>query len=150
MSTELVARRTQYSSCDDCRKSRVACDGVRDGPSCTRCVNRQRPCTFLWVKNAKPKSRRKTQSRKIDCTKATSTQSDDDVASSADTSFTDATARNGLLSPPNAGPLSIHDLSASDATGPTDAQWLPIIYRESWEAIFGTWMGRYSCPFTFV
>jgi hypothetical protein len=53
-----VARRTQFSSCDECRKSRVACDasarGIAgneeddkdDSVSCSRCLTRGRQCTF--------------------------------------------------------------------------------------------------------
>lgn len=53
---ELVIRRTQFSSCDECRRSRVACDATaraKNRPdvdpasvSCTRCLNRRTPCTF--------------------------------------------------------------------------------------------------------
>lgn len=46
-------RRMQYSSCDDCRRARVACDAGRvervseqGSKVCTRCVTRGRPCTF--------------------------------------------------------------------------------------------------------
>jgi len=48
-----VSRRTQCSSCDSCRRSRVACDasktGLRSGDiggSCSRCALRQQSCTF--------------------------------------------------------------------------------------------------------
>ncbi|CAH0048398.1 unnamed protein product [Clonostachys solani] len=54
MQAELVTRRTQFSSCDECRRSRVACDASSRGQpedseepvSCTRCLKRQKPCTF--------------------------------------------------------------------------------------------------------
>ena len=150
MSTELVARRTQYSSCDDCRKSRVACDGTRNGSSCSRCVNRQRLCTFQWVKDAKPRAKRTVPLKKTTRSRAASTRSEATTTSSVDAHFADALARNGLLSPPDAGPLSIPSLCTSDLTSSTEAQWLSVIYKESWEAIFGSWMGKYSCPFTFV
>jgi hypothetical protein len=39
---------------------------------------------------------------------------------------------------------------AADVLTALDAQWLSTIYREGFEAIFGSWMGRYSCPFLFV
>lgn len=48
-------RRTQFSSCDACRTSRVACDAARAGyvagnpdwtGSCSRCSRRKRNCTF--------------------------------------------------------------------------------------------------------
>ncbi|KAI2602810.1 hypothetical protein GGR54DRAFT_469117 [Hypoxylon sp. NC1633] len=53
-------QRTQFSSCDACRRSRVACDASKLGHepgdlrwtgSCSRCSLRQRPCTFEWMKN---------------------------------------------------------------------------------------------------
>lgn len=48
-------RRTQFSSCDTCRQSRVACDASKFGyqpgeegwnGSCSRCALRNRRCTF--------------------------------------------------------------------------------------------------------
>lgn len=48
-------RRTQFSSCDGCRTSRLACDAVRIGlepgrpdesGSCSRCIRRGQKCTF--------------------------------------------------------------------------------------------------------
>lgn len=53
--TMSTTRRVQFSSCDECRRSRVACDAGRvrrgtEGPqgleSCSRCTSRQRKCTF--------------------------------------------------------------------------------------------------------
>ena len=61
MQAGAAARRMQYSSCDECRRSRVLCDAMSRGggggavsdrdeslklPSCTRCQRRHRPCTF--------------------------------------------------------------------------------------------------------
>ncbi|OAP63781.1 hypothetical protein AYL99_03008 [Fonsecaea erecta] len=56
---EMVPRRIQFSSCDECRRARVACDAGRarrnredqqELLSCTRCLNRQLQCTFEWMK----------------------------------------------------------------------------------------------------
>ncbi|CEI65847.1 unnamed protein product [Fusarium venenatum] len=89
MPTRLVTSRTQFSSCDECRRSRVACDAQRnpDNPPgdpsspCTRCRNRNQTCTFQWLENArantsssaKGKSRRsrRTTSRPISDTSST-------------------------------------------------------------------------------
>ncbi|KAL9572454.1 hypothetical protein ACKAV7_003287 [Fusarium commune] len=30
-----------------------------------------------------------------------------------------------------------------------DSRWLDNLYREGFEAVFGSWMGRYACPFLF-
>ena len=57
--------------------------------------------------------------------------------------FTDGFTDNGLTE--DSTPKSFTEEPTS-----IEAQWLPIIYRESFEAIFGSWMGKYSCPFTFV
>lgn len=40
--------------------------------------------------------------------------------------------------------------SSSRGLGQQQAEWLSTIYREGFEAIFGSWMGRYSCPFLLV
>ncbi|EHK21115.1 uncharacterized protein TRIVIDRAFT_223385 [Trichoderma virens Gv29-8] len=61
------ARRRQFSSCDYCRKSRIACDasqlqqnqqttsGSPDARSsrvqCTNCSKRALPCTYDWIRN---------------------------------------------------------------------------------------------------
>lgn len=50
-----ASRRTQFSSCDACHRSRVACDAskmghqpghARSGGSCSRCLLKKRDCTF--------------------------------------------------------------------------------------------------------
>ena len=54
MDTVLIHRRKQFSSCDACRKSRVACNAMRGRSArgmtsvatCTRCATRNRSCTF--------------------------------------------------------------------------------------------------------
>lgn len=54
MHMDRVHRRKQFSSCDACRKSRVACDALRrrsaSGESnvvpCSRCAARNRHCSF--------------------------------------------------------------------------------------------------------
>lgn len=54
--TDLVARRKQFSSCDECRRLRVRCDALARGAgsgqpgaspvSCSRCARRSERCTF--------------------------------------------------------------------------------------------------------
>lgn len=36
---------------------------------------------------------------------------------------------------------------SSDLLGDLDAQWIPILYKEGFDAVFGSWMGRYGNPF---
>lgn len=31
-----------------------------------------------------------------------------------------------------------------------DVRWLDTLYREGFEAVLGSWMGRYSCPFLYA
>lgn len=61
MESSANSRRTQFSSCDSCRQSRVACDAsrvgyqpgeTRWGGSCSRCFSRNRRCTFEVSENA--------------------------------------------------------------------------------------------------
>lgn len=55
MPQQPVPKRTQFSSCDACRLSRVACDASKGGSrpdglgshdSCSRCRRRKESCTF--------------------------------------------------------------------------------------------------------
>ncbi|KAJ5605011.1 hypothetical protein N7510_010165 [Penicillium lagena] len=54
MHTDGRYRRKQFSSCDACRKSRVACDALRRSArglaACTRCASRGRHCSFDWMR----------------------------------------------------------------------------------------------------
>lgn len=38
----------------------------------------------------------------------------------------------------------------TEALGELDSQWLPVLYKEGFEAVFGSWMGRYSNPFGYA
>jgi hypothetical protein len=54
-------KRSQFTSCDSCRQSRVSCDASKQGRQpnhvswrgpCSRCVRRKRPCTFqVWKRS---------------------------------------------------------------------------------------------------
>ncbi|KAG9256777.1 putative 3-hydroxyacyl-CoA dehydrogenase [Emericellopsis atlantica] len=71
MQGDLVTRRTQFSSCDECRRSRVACDAVVRAKElgednvgdvdviCSRCERRKKSCTFKWVKENKTATAKK-------------------------------------------------------------------------------------------
>ncbi|KAF0328629.1 hypothetical protein GQ607_004041 [Colletotrichum asianum] len=57
-------QRKQYSSCDNCHRSRVACNASKRGyqpgdidwrGSCSRCALKQQACTFTWMKNTNKK-----------------------------------------------------------------------------------------------
>jgi hypothetical protein len=40
--------------------------------------------------------------------------------------------------------------SISEILKPLDSQWLQTIYNEGFNAVFGSWMGCYGCPFLYV
>ncbi|KAJ5160365.1 uncharacterized protein N7482_007369 [Penicillium canariense] len=159
-----IHRRKQFSSCDLCRKSRVACDALRRRPAtgessvaaCSRCAARNRHCSFEWMKK---------------------------VVSRADGSSPSSDRWDQLLSPPptygggqhgglnltpqldplaegssinSADDVPLH----SDHGTPTPsarsqiicrevADWLRLMYEDVFEQVFGSWLGNYSCPFAF-
>ncbi|PKS06827.1 hypothetical protein jhhlp_006903 [Lomentospora prolificans] len=69
MPSNLAPRRIQFSSCDACRRSRVACDasvsssGGESSEPCTRCRSRHQPCTFKWLQDVKGGLSKRTQRR---------------------------------------------------------------------------------------
>ena len=40
--------------------------------------------------------------------------------------------------------------SAFDLLSPIESYWLQALYREGFDALFGSWMGRDGCPFLYV
>lgn len=43
-------RRRQFSSCDQCRHGRKACDGGSSGrPSCATCLRKGKECSYTWL-----------------------------------------------------------------------------------------------------
>ncbi|KAF7551446.1 hypothetical protein G7Z17_g5011 [Cylindrodendrum hubeiense] len=200
MPERLVARRTQFSSCDECRRSRVACDArsrrnaVDDlSAPCTRCLNRNRSCTFNWIKGAKtdtsnaespPKRRGRWRAARhysndtslpqsIVATEASEETSEEtptrrrvdididlDSISNSNSppsgdlwhNVADSVPSTRLASLPFADPSPQRSVSANsgpDILSNGDSKWLQGLYREGFEAVFGSWMGRYSCPFLF-
>ncbi|KAI5463964.1 hypothetical protein BGZ63DRAFT_461128 [Mariannaea sp. PMI_226] len=176
----LVSRRTQFSSCDECRRSRVACDaqsrrsmGGESPAPCTRCLNRHRSCTFKWIQDAKagssnktpttsskPRGRRRTTSRLPSERVSTEEEAVSDaldgtlISNRSDGSHQTRlvpTPFSGLESMEGDSTASASVASDSDANVLSDAefQWLQSLYRQNFEVVFGSWMGRYSCPFLF-
>ncbi|WPH03951.1 Hypothetical protein R9X50_00683400 [Acrodontium crateriforme] len=122
-------RRIQNSSCDQCRKARVACDavrlGVRGKAICTRCRKRKHECTFEFVrtnKDVKPANNESKRRRRN---------------------------AGGKTSVDVARP--IHDLKDTLIQDATDSEeaWLSSIYESGFEMVFGSWIGSYSNPFVF-
>ncbi|KID94489.1 3-hydroxyacyl-CoA dehydrogenase, NAD binding protein, partial [Metarhizium majus ARSEF 297] len=165
MQTNVVARRTQFSSCDECRRSRVGCDALSrsnetgdSAASCTRCLNRNQQCTFKWMKEkgAEPKraplGRRKLrrQSEISSCggPKDLSDRQDDRMASSP----------RDIWDPTKPGQTTVSSPAATDSTtgsisdllSPLENTWLQVLYCDGFDAVFGSWMGRDGCPFLFA
>ncbi|KAH7176721.1 hypothetical protein EDB81DRAFT_864231 [Dactylonectria macrodidyma] len=203
MPERLVARRTQFSSCDACRRSRVACDahsrrntiGDPSAP-CTRCLNRNRSCTFKWIQDVKSSTTngvldiesapKRKGHRRLRASHSSNDPSGTQRIVAAEASEETSSTRHQLhvvgTSTSNSNshstsPASVdlwhnladstsysqytalpasstpHHLVLADA-GPNilsdvDSKWLQGLYREGFEAVFGSWMGRYSCPFLF-
>ncbi|GKU05193.1 unnamed protein product [Fusarium langsethiae] len=176
MPTRLVTRRTQFSSCDECRRSRVACDAQRNpsnppGDSsspCTRCRNRNQACTFQWLENVranttsstKRKSRRRTTSQPISDTSSTQasygTEASEPRALDQAHVFEPDIAISGdsstasavleSVSPPR-NTIPPEHYADNNSMDDLDIKWLDTLYREGFEVVFGSWMGSYSCPF---
>ncbi|KAK7215872.1 hypothetical protein V2G26_003875 [Clonostachys chloroleuca] len=179
MPDRLVTRRTQFSSCDDCRRSRVACDAQSrrnvvaelSGP-CTRCLNRNRACTFKWIQDAKAGASNKhatpsgTRGR---CERTSHRLIDQASTEESISAITPAETRINIRShdlqqsqlmptqdsghePLEEAPLvPLSALSDSEIHPLSDShfEWLQTLYRQNFEIVFGSWMGRYSCPFLF-
>ncbi|KAJ4193243.1 hypothetical protein NW755_003237 [Fusarium falciforme] len=174
----LVTRRTQFSSCDECRRSRVACDAAQsrnaaagEAPaSCTRCRNRHKSCTFKWIQDAKASgggsssgAKRKGRRRIASHPSSDTSSTQDSRASAGNEGFALGSERGAHReslttsafstgSTPFVVPSPTYSTITAQNTGllsDADSKWLETLYREGFEAVFGSWMGRYSCPFLF-
>ncbi|KIW13473.1 hypothetical protein PV08_08661 [Exophiala spinifera] len=155
-------QRVQFSSCDECRRSRVRCDAGRlrrntdaasTQKSCTRCLNRQRECTFEWLKRrANPgtiPSRTKGRDR------AGNTENDIHASDLRETTL--GRSMSELSEPPGVDwtwPVrdsmqSQASLAPDELDTVTDTSWLHAIYESVFETVFGSWLGKYSNPFAF-
>ncbi|CAH0019934.1 unnamed protein product [Clonostachys rhizophaga] len=179
---DLVTRRTQFSSCDEYRRSRVACDSTSrrseagdSSVSYTRYQKGHWLCTFKWMQDARVASfPLESQGRRRESARTAS-----ELRFSPDDKHVDASAgKNRLLSGVDwsASPLVVQDIldptlpspapdsarrtvvspshtlitsPSSDFLSELESQWLSALYREGFEAVFGSWMGRYSNPFVF-
>ncbi|QGA17429.1 hypothetical protein EYB26_005100 [Talaromyces marneffei] len=149
----LVPRRTQFSSCDACRKSRVACDAMKGRSaltsptwmnSCTRCQNRGRHCTFEWIeKAALPNSKRKYDVlRDVHEPPPTTPE-----ARATPESLVGHRSSVQNWSRYSTRP-SIERQNPVSTPGDTH-EWLREIYEGIFEDVFGSWLGNYSCPYVF-
>ncbi|SPO00307.1 uncharacterized protein DNG_03152 [Cephalotrichum gorgonifer] len=174
-----VTRRTQFSSCDECRRSRVACDasapGVPPGSgSCTRCRNRRRPCTFKWLEDAKGGASNRASRRgrrrqaSLSSTGTSSFQGSNGAEITVQPCPTGSsphgsdrhTPQEAMTAPawnsnspaalvPPSPAYSISTPLYTSVLGDADSEWLQALYRGGFEAVFGSWMGSNSCPFLF-
>ncbi|KAL7785422.1 hypothetical protein V8C43DRAFT_291332 [Trichoderma afarasin] len=179
MRDRIITRRTQFSSCDECRRSRVACDaqnrrsiaGIPSAP-CTRCLNRNRACTFKWIQDAKEGSSTRH-------TATTPSKSQGRYRRTSHILIDQVSAEEPInASSPEAAPINNHEFwqnrfrptpysrlesseqALSDLVSPPSeaephplsnphSEWLHTLYRQNFEVVFGSWMGRYCCPFLF-
>lgn len=181
MQNRIVTRRTQFSSCDECRRSRVACDSQnrrsvtgKASARCTRCRNRDRACTFKvrsrlkplrgnssnhhvqWIQDAKAgasTSHATAPTKGPGRRKRGSRLSIGQVLAEepASTASTPEVAPTRLESVEEALPAQLSPLSDAEAcpfgNSHGEWEWLQALYRQNFEVVFGSWMGRYSCPF---
>ncbi|KAI0014121.1 hypothetical protein F4779DRAFT_207354 [Xylariaceae sp. FL0662B] len=169
-------RRTQFSSCDACRRSRVACDASKLGHqlnqarwtgSCSRCSLRKRPCTFEWINHVrrKPSNPRRDETSHLSTTEtgpliscgsqdqavfvSGSTQDCDPTATQYPQRGATADIRNQQDAEPSAPINSIEPLSspATESAGVLLSRWSDQIFHHGFETIFGLLVGRDGCPF---
>ncbi|KAH8801422.1 hypothetical protein F5884DRAFT_514072 [Xylogone sp. PMI_703] len=62
-----MSYRKQFTSCDQCRKSRLGCDALnrREG-SCSNCVRRSKSCSFNWIESHGRKIQRSHKSKAVE------------------------------------------------------------------------------------
>ncbi|CCT72279.1 uncharacterized protein FFUJ_12130 [Fusarium fujikuroi IMI 58289] len=163
MPAGLVTRRTQFSSCDECRRSRVACDAQSSEgtSSCTRCRNRHHACTFKWLQNAKTSNggaKRRSRRGTIRPTSDTSSTRGSRVTNTShesgfDPGFVNDLGHDIYRDSPTVTAMpesaSLPWCPSPITNSEEDSRWLDTLYREGFEAVFGSWMGRYACPFLF-
>lgn len=124
-------RRIQFSSCDACRRSRVACDASkRRNDLCSRCSRRKQPCTFNWMRDSK-KSPKTPQ-----------------VAAEEESSISRSHCEASLHAPvsDSSAPLT----SMTEPVRELLARWSNHIFHQTFDNIFGLLLGRHGCPFVYV
>ncbi|KIW30868.1 uncharacterized protein PV07_02561 [Cladophialophora immunda] len=167
-----IPRRTQFSSCDACRHSRLACDAARigSGPgkpgwsgSCSRCRRRKRPCTFEWMNNAKKAGGRGPRKARTPPLKTVSSEQsslspearqrdaeNDAWVAHSESAFQGAPDHVRSLSTESpsivAAPASYIPLTPPfECTTSSVGDWLERIYESCFDNVFGFWMGRHAC-----
>ncbi|UZP34681.1 hypothetical protein NXS19_002497 [Fusarium pseudograminearum] len=148
MPTRLVTRRTQFSSCDECRRSRLACQKIQEthrrpahdvgtGIKPVPFSGLKMPEQILQVQREKaPEPHALRPARVFEA----------DIAISGDTLTGSAVLESA--SPPRYTNPS-RGYVVNDSMEDLDTTWLDTLYREGFEVVFGSWMGSYSCPFLF-
>jgi len=152
-----TARRCQFSSCDACRQSRVACDaskqhhnGRRD--PCSRCAKRKRACTFEvcdLVKWRKPSLHRLFGAHEKQWVGKAKKPSDD----SQDIDRRFVAYKPSVESNASDGTSSFASGLATPPVFPSEdilAQCCNDILHHGLETVFGLSLGRYGCPFMYV
>ncbi|OJD12966.1 hypothetical protein AJ78_06514 [Emergomyces pasteurianus Ep9510] len=170
----LVARRTQFSSCDRCRRLRVRCDALNGAnaggnlsASCTRCLKRHQNCTFEWMNGLDRHGTREPplgrhqirRHRSVNSTASNISSPPNGGTSSAPAPVETASQMsvNSACSNDDRVPNELRYISVADTISPMgspldglslfDVRWLQRIYIEGFDTIFGSWMSKHGCPF---
>ncbi|RGP60416.1 3-hydroxybutyryl- dehydrogenase [Fusarium longipes] len=120
------------------------------------------PKSTMYFSAAKRKSRRRTASRPISDTSSAHANRiaetpqqqifDQPHVSEADIAARSTRSTASAVPESASPPRSINprrDHAENDRMKDSDTRWLDALYREGFEVVFGSWMGRYSCPFLF-
>lgn len=158
-----MPRRVQFSSCDNCRRARVACDAGRNdldsAEGCTRCYNRGKDCTFevetsycCFFSPSLTVVKWRAQQVKGPKGKRARTGS---PCEEREQPPAPVKQRLGQVNPA-ASTLNARDApsqnSPSEDVVPSEEQRVLLhnIYLSTFETVFGNWMSRYGCPFVSV
>ncbi|KAI8964567.1 hypothetical protein F5Y11DRAFT_315307 [Daldinia sp. FL1419] len=164
-------KRTQFSSCDACRRSRVACDASKRGyqpgkvdwtGSCSRCALRTQLCTFEWINSVKRKPL-VSYSPSTEADPAIPHEPPRQVASfpteeqNCDQSIPQDPQTYTDVSLDDQYDTNYPTLSDGPDTRPIEPQvdladtlltnWCDRIFHHGFENIFGLMVGRDGCPF---
>ncbi|KAI0382252.1 hypothetical protein F5Y04DRAFT_51517 [Hypomontagnella monticulosa] len=161
-----LERRTQFSSCDACRRSRIACDASKHGHqpgearwsgSCSRCALKKRPCTFEWIDNVK---RKPSNSRQTKASYSSTNEIDPLIAVEAHgrtaLALGDEQDRDPGVPRHDAtcripGDESNSSPELPDSYGESASEllmrWSDQIFNYGFETIFGLLVGGEGCPF---
>ncbi|THC95042.1 hypothetical protein EYZ11_005480 [Aspergillus tanneri] len=143
MQKDAAPRRTQFSSCDECRRSR-------------------------WIGNIgrhlsdSVRESRRRQHHSASAAASNKTRQDDDYPKASEPVETtqQSIGHRAWVAAEDRSPNEARLLTVADPTiltgspldvlNPSDAQLLQAVYQTGFDTIFGSWMSSYGCPFLWV